>query len=545
MQAPYINTNIVNDDYSDVTAFEYDSSGWRGKRDEELTAGRYRQDNPYLRQIQYATTKQDYQAARELAIKWEGSRADAEYANQETRKLRDEDREYNDPASRIARERAAGINSDLSTGGSTSSGTGSSSSSHSGAQAAPVSNSVPFASDAAAYDRVLAGINTGLNVVGTLVNVVQGGVNLFKGFKTFRNEVSSSAANAQILSDAAEVSEATKSARIAQGVAEGWELTGLLAEGLDGTVEYSDDDLRSYISDYIGEDNEDVQLRKLRRYMSSPTQQDWYNRRKLSALDSGAMYNKLPLDFHNKRAETYYKLEERRMVFDDLKSQFDEIFAEAFFTDENAELSAGNVSQELSNLDKSLDLQSDALDQSKVEFKRYIEQYASALEQLSKEVVRIEAEIAELDKLDKKNPGVWTPEVESYYMGLEADKYLYNQMGANEFSALRRSVMNSRSRYYHYRRNISFHSDKRDGTPTSVSFDPARFKENELLWTSVMWSDVVDNNYGRNDIVNSLIQIIPFAGYLFGKGLGTEKTSVPVITSKPTRVSIGNRNYQP
>lgn len=531
MQAPYINTNIINDDYTEVSAYEYDSHGWRNKRDEELIAGRYRKDNPYLRQIQFATTKQDYQAARELAVKWEGSRADVEYANEETRNLRDEDREYNDPSSRIARERAAGINSDLSGGtGSSSSGTGTSSS-HTGAQASPVSNTVPFASAAATYDRTLNGIRTGLEVVSTIVSVVQGGVNLFKSFKTFGNEVSASTSNAQLLSDAAEVSDVTKPARIAQGISEGWDLTGLLAEGLDGTKQYTDDDLRAYISDYIGEDKDDAQLRKLRRYMSSPSQQDWYNKRKLAALESGAMYNKLPLDFHNKRAETYYKLEERRMVFDDLKSQYDQIFAEAFFTEENAELSASNSSQQLSNLDKSLDLQSDAIDQSKEEFKRYLLQYASALEQMSKEVQRIDAEIAELDKLDKKNPGVWTPEVASYYMGLEADKYLYNQLGANEFASLRRSIMNSRSRYYHYKRNVTFNSDKRDGTPTSASLDPARFKENELLWTSVMWSDVVDNNYGRDDIVQSLINIIPFASYLFGKSFGQSPS-----TNSPKRV---------
>lgn len=74
-------------------------------------AGSFSPDNPYAAQIAAATNNKDRDALYERAIGWEADRATLL-----------EQREYDDPINQVARQRAAGINPDLSGSGSVSSG---------------------------------------------------------------------------------------------------------------------------------------------------------------------------------------------------------------------------------------------------------------------------------------------------------------------------------------------------------------------------------------------------------------------------------------
>lgn len=87
-------------------------------------SGTFRSDNPYLKNLQRASTKQDEDAAFELAVLEEAKLADYYRERADKRADLEEQRAYDDPLAVIGRNRRAGINTDLLGG---SSGTGSSS----------------------------------------------------------------------------------------------------------------------------------------------------------------------------------------------------------------------------------------------------------------------------------------------------------------------------------------------------------------------------------------------------------------------------------
>lgn len=119
-------------------------------------AGEFSANNPYLSQMQLASRNQDKDALYELAVKWEADN----YATQENR-------EYNSPIEQVARNRAAGINSDIS--GSSSGG-----SSSGGSSSAPIPQQTNTTKFSNSYDntaQVLSTINTSISLAGAIASL--------------------------------------------------------------------------------------------------------------------------------------------------------------------------------------------------------------------------------------------------------------------------------------------------------------------------------------------------------------------------------------
>lgn len=135
--------------------------------------GIFSEDNIYYQQMQVATKKQDIDALYELAVKEEARLKQLADERDYSEGIRDEQREYDSPIQRVARDRAAGINSDLLGGSAGSSG----SSGSSGA----ISNSVPTSQPAQGltkfsnkYDNINAGVNI-VNAVSNFASSLVGG----------------------------------------------------------------------------------------------------------------------------------------------------------------------------------------------------------------------------------------------------------------------------------------------------------------------------------------------------------------------------------
>lgn len=158
-------------------------------------------DNPYYLQMTNATNKKDLVALREKAIAWEAEQQAYRQQLADQERLRDEQRQYDSPAARIARERAAGLNPDLVAGGSAGSAGSSSPISApdlADAQSPELSDPVENASTAFSGISAISGL---LGSVGTLG--VQA-VDMLKSIKTIPDFLRTTSAAADIVQSQAD-----------------------------------------------------------------------------------------------------------------------------------------------------------------------------------------------------------------------------------------------------------------------------------------------------------------------------------------------------
>lgn len=168
-------------------------------------SGTFSTTNPYAAQIAEASNNKDRDALYERAIGWEADRANLI-----------EQREYDDPSSQIARQRAAGINPDISgSGGSSGSSSGSSAVQPQTQGLSQFSNvSSNIADGVSIAQTVFEGINTvvgGLNVFTSAMN----GINAFReAKKTFQSRKEVIDNQATITGVQADIAEGTKDSTI-------------------------------------------------------------------------------------------------------------------------------------------------------------------------------------------------------------------------------------------------------------------------------------------------------------------------------------------
>lgn len=146
---------------------------YQDQRRKDRHDGIFTYENPYYQQMIRSKDKQDIDALYERAVEWEAqalrTAQDRDYSEQ----TRDEQREYDSPINRVARDRVAGINSDLIGGTAGSAGSSGSSGAISNAieQQDPVTGQTKFSNK---YDNINAGVNI-VNAVSNFASSLVGG----------------------------------------------------------------------------------------------------------------------------------------------------------------------------------------------------------------------------------------------------------------------------------------------------------------------------------------------------------------------------------
>lgn len=148
-------------------------------------------DNPYLHNLLLANNNTDKDAIFEMAVKWEAQRAQDEWQLEQNRLIRDEERAYNDPTARIARERRAGINSDIAGGTSASSSGGSSSMPFTAPDSPDIQNTTKFNNK---YDNIASVLSS----IQTLTSVAESAGNLVSMFSLLPSQMRISNAQADL-----------------------------------------------------------------------------------------------------------------------------------------------------------------------------------------------------------------------------------------------------------------------------------------------------------------------------------------------------------
>ena len=140
--------------------------------------GRFTKNNPYLDQLELSNSRKDEDALFERAVEWEADYAN--YLRERADKRVDllEQREYDSPAAQVAREQAAGINTDLiASGGGTSAGRGSSVA----VQPTSMADQIAQTKFNNTYDDI-AQLLEGFGVVSSFITAVTGGISQMSQF---------------------------------------------------------------------------------------------------------------------------------------------------------------------------------------------------------------------------------------------------------------------------------------------------------------------------------------------------------------------------
>lgn len=130
-------------------------------------SGTFRSDNPYLRNLVRSSTKQDEDALFELAVKEEAKIADYERERADKRADLLDQRAYDDPRAVVARNRLAGINSDLE-GSVVGSGSGGSVTGNMPSMQTATDNTSHFDNAVDRSQMLFAGLHTASEILSSL-----------------------------------------------------------------------------------------------------------------------------------------------------------------------------------------------------------------------------------------------------------------------------------------------------------------------------------------------------------------------------------------
>lgn len=500
--------------YVDTSRF-----GWRGERNHDYEVGRWSPGNSSAAQMQFVTNKQDYKALQQAAIDEENAIAKYNRELADSERLRDEQREYDDPASVLARERAAGINSDIVGGSAGSVGSGGSSP-ISAPTMAETDVNAQMASPYATADRVFSGMQAAASLISSITGGMDIGLDFAERVATWDDRMT-------ISRNAATKSDQNVNQGSIELVNKTLDQTGSLVSRLDGTKEYTDDELSTYYTDWTGQKDEDGSaVRRMRHFMSSPQMQQEYADRALAAKRSKATYQALPFNFLSTQAEIYWKTQRYQSNFDMIFAGYRDAYAKLFYTGDNAALQASTDSQSLSNQSDLVSLEGSQIDQQRKEFDDYLDRYAFGLTFIKDEVARLDMEIQAVESiLDSDDPKINRPELRNRLLSLQLEKYETNAIGASNFHEICNFMLKHGSTQYHYDSNFNIERDA-TGKVTSTGLQSAKFQENEYLWNSTMWSKTVQNNYGKDDFLQTILQLTPWVGFGVGKGVSGVKSFI-------------------
>lgn len=332
--------------------------------------GIFSAENPYYQQMIRSKNKQDIDALYERAVEWEAqalrTAQDRDYSEQ----TRDEQREYDSPIQRVARDRAAGINSDLIGGSAGSAGSAGSSGAISNAieQQDPVTGQTKFSNK---YDNINSFSNA-LSSVGNFVSSAIGGfgtiVSGISQLKLLPSQLKLSETGAKVASETADnvISQSKLDTALkAQNVAtNGFQQIKDLSSFFNS--ETSDEDIINTLG-ALGVPAEEHQnkLYGIRQYQSNPAWKAFEEGQKKVANENEAYNQVYTPSFLSRMYGIQSMVEQNKLDFDLLKTNFDKAFADYLYTQDNAELYANeqiigvksNISDGVTNMDSNLTIQ--------------------------------------------------------------------------------------------------------------------------------------------------------------------------------------------
>lgn len=265
------------DEITDVTNVIGSGGGLRHR-------GSFSPDNPYLPQLSLAVKNQDKDALYEMAIKWEAQRSQDQWQLDVNRDILEEQRAYDDPSARIARDRRAGINPDLSGTSSGSSSGGSTSIPYTAPDSPDIANTTRFSNQ---YDNIAQVLST----IQTVTSVAESAGRLVSMFSLLPSQLRISNAQADLaegtLDSAKSLARSQASSAELSALNDRIDFVGRLAQFVQPNSDEAT--VRNLFTSLgVSPDNLDSVYGLYNHYKNSDSMQSVFNERQLRRKDTEA-----------------------------------------------------------------------------------------------------------------------------------------------------------------------------------------------------------------------------------------------------------------
>lgn len=470
-------------------------SFWNGH---PIHSGMFTSNNPYYIQLQNALGNEDKDALYAKAVEWQSN-----YYNTL------EEREYNSPEARIARDKVAGINSDIV--GATTGGT--SSSSPAGSSIAPPQTDVQYSSVSSRTGRILDSINSACNVVSTVASFGTAAIGAIRDIKTMPSQVSLAETQAYIADQTIDsVVESSNLSAIQSRLALVNQLSSFF------TPESTSDDFTNVLST-LGLSKEVIPdfEKAIREYHSNPAYKANYEENISRALDGSARNSTYTSQVLNELYEKSLQIERADQGLSILSQSIETAFNQYLADNGYGELSAENV---IGNSQA----QSQAIDLTRKRLERDIIAFGQNLEDIKKEIHTMDARKSAIYGNAKNERRMLSPSEQFEVDTLDNLRQQLLTLGSSQLQSLYAIVDNANAIMYQNSELLNT-----EGNPIINAASPRFLRTINTTFGSYVSSD--------GDIVNSLLQSIPVVGGLF--------SSSSVEQPTPPTYSRGRFAYDP
>lgn len=314
-------------------------------------------DNPYLHNLLLADNNTDKDALFEMAIKWEGQRAQDLWQLGVNREILEEQRAYDDPAAVLARQRKAGINPDLAGASAGASAGGSSSMPYTAPDSPDIQNTTKFSNS---YDNIQQVLGT----ISTITQVVEAVGSLVGGFTLLPSQLRISNAQADLaegtLDSAKSLARSQASAAELSALGDRIDFVGRLASFVQPD---SDESTVRNLFSSLGVPDEQLEsvYGLYNHYKDSDAMQAEYNERQLRKKDSQARNMAYTFELlkgiYTNEAETKNLRSQSAFYVEQVQNAIGKMLAEP----ENIQTASQTAKQSLENARDSSIIDSDTL----------------------------------------------------------------------------------------------------------------------------------------------------------------------------------------
>lgn len=438
--------------------------------------GQFTENNPYYLQFANATNSEDRDALYAKAVEWQ-----ANYFNTL------EEREYNSPTNRVARDKAAGINSDIlaATGG----GSGSSSSPGSAIQSPQTD--VQYSSVGSKTSRLVDSIGAASNVLSSVASFGTATINAIEQVKTMPSRVSLADSQAYI---AEQTKDAVVQSSESSAIQSRLSLINQLASYF--TPESTTEDYSNVLSTLgIAADMIPNFEGAIRNYHTNPAYRADYEGAIYNANDAAARNAIRSSEVLNELYEKTLTIEKADKDLTILSQSLESAFNDYLVQNGYAEQTAENVMS-------STNAQSDALELTRAHLKRDIQAFGENLNDVKESVHGIDARIQAIVG-NAKNERRMISATEQFE--IDTLNNLRNQLmtlGSSQLQSVYSIIDNANAIMYQNSELLNT-----DGDPIINVATPRFLRTINTTFGNMVSAD--------SDIVSTLIQSVPFVGSLF------------------------------
>lgn len=471
--------------------------------------GTFSPDNPAFQQLVNASNNQDKDALYEKAVQWEIDNSNTERQHAYERAMRDEQREYDSPAARIAREREAGLNSDLTgTATGSASSTGSAPMSISGRINTPTQTKFNNSYDNIAL--VQSGFQTAASVMSSLSSFGTSVVDSISTFKKLPSEINLADAQSSAANAAADATRQLTPIQAAAGQLQNLDSAFSLFDKASNIISPDStlDDAKSiFTSVGIPDDQHEPLFNSIKAYHDNPAMRNYFAENERKARENEE-YNKVYTQtVVSGMIEVGREIQDATLAYDKDITLLKRSVTKLLDMQQLSSDTAGAIQKGAQVTKEQMDLQYKQVQRDIVAFTNNLKDLLDAEKKSQTfidDIKKRAKERAGINIWGKPNPVKYTPEEEAYIELEETRIKHYKSLGAMSLGECYSMMANTAQDSYYYDTAIDYYGNLK----------PIPGIQKHQLFMRYTWSDYSSGRVTTDQIQQSLLGRIPWVGDL-------------------------------